>query len=256
MKYWGYLKDRVHFRGIRKRRGRGAGWLFPTLKDGFPSFSGTDLALPNNEVFYRVAKPVVEAGRTLLKYDRLYVLWQAARNVYRMRLAAAEVGSYRGGSAYFLASALKALAGVEIPLHAFDTFEGHPPKTDPKIDPVHKPGMFSDTSYEDVKAYLSPFTRLEIHKGEFSDSIQSLRETTFGLAHIDVDIYRSTRDCLEYFGARLAPNGIIVIDDYGAEKCPGVQRAVSEYLQREDRFQVWHMRTEQVILVKKTFEGA
>lgn len=251
MKYWDYFRGHVRLGAARKKRNRGRDWVDePTVDNGFPSFSGTDPALPNNALFYQVVKPVVEARRTLLKYDRLYVLWQAARNVHHMQLAAAEVGSYRGGSAYFLASALRVLAGAELPVHVFDTFEGHPPKTHPEFDPVHKPGMFSETSYEDVKKYLSAFTRVEIHKGEFSCSVQSLPNMRFGLAHIDVDLYRSTLDCLEYFGARLAPGGVIVVDDYGAEKCPGVQKAVSEYLPREDRFQVWHMRTEQVVLVK------
>jgi O-methyltransferase len=203
-----------------------------------------------DDSFYRLARPVLEAGRTLLKHDRLYVLWLAARNVYHMELAAAEVGSYRGGSAYFLASAFRAMAGKELPLHVFDTFEGHPEKADPEFDPVHKPGMFSDTDYEEVKAYLERFTQVEIHKGEFSESVNSLPDKAFGLVHIDVDIYRSTLDCLDYFGARLASGGVMVVDDYGSAKCPGVNSAISEYLRRENRFQVWQMQTEQLVLVK------
>lgn len=203
-----------------------------------------------NEVFHAAAATVIQAGRTLLKEDRLYVLWQAARNVWRMQLPAAEVGSYRGGSAYFLASAFKALTGDEFPLHVFDTFEGHPARIVPEADPFHKQGMFGDTDYEAVKSYLSPFARLELHRGEFSESVKSLPDMAFGLAHIDVDIYEPTLDCLRYFGARLPPGGVMVVDDYGAPKCRGVYQAVTEYLQEEADFQGWHMRTEQIVLVK------
>lgn len=210
-----------------------------------------DFDIQDEESFYDIAKSVVESGRTLLKYDRLYVLWQAARNIYHMQLAAAEVGSFRGGSAYFIASALKALASQELPVHVFDTFEGHPQKTHSKFDPVHKPGFFSDVDYEAVKAYLSPFAQLKIHKGEFFETAKTLEDMTFGLVHIDVDIYRSTLDCLEYFGPRLASGGVIVVDDYGAPSCPGVERAIEEYLRGEKKFFIWCMNTKQVVLVKK-----
>lgn len=212
--------------------------------------TGDEFGAVENELFLATAKAVIGDGRTLLKEDRLYVLWQAARNVCRMRLPVAEIGSYRGGSAYFLASAFKTLTGEELPLHVIDTFEGHPAKVSTIADPFHKQGMFGDTDYEAVKSYLSPFSRLQIHQGEFSEAARSLPEMTFGLVHIDVDIYQSTVDCLEYFGARLAPGGVMVVDDYGAPKCQGVYQAVTEFLKQEIKFQGWHMRTEQIVLVR------
>jgi hypothetical protein len=111
--------------------------------------------------------------------------------------------------------------------------------------------MFNNTSYEEVKEYLTPFSLLKIYKGEFSQSVKELPETNFALVHIDVDIYQTTLDCLEYFGKRLVLGGLIVIDDYGAKKCPGVVRAVQEYLENNNGFLVWNLQTEQLILSKK-----
>jgi predicted O-methyltransferase YrrM len=208
------------------------------------------------ESFCSVAKPVKESGRTLLDYDRLYMLWHAVNYAllhvpeYKNRmkpLPAAEIGSYKGGSAYFLASALKAQLGTEAPMHIFDTFEGHPARLT-KADPFHVEGGFGDTNFDEVKAYLSPFKLLEIHKGDVAESIKTLPEMKYGLVHIDVDTYLATLDCLNYFGARLSAGGVMVMDDFNAPNCPGVKKAVTEYLQKNKKIKTGFVQTEQLIL--------
>jgi cephalosporin hydroxylase len=87
---------------------------------------GSQLAYRPRHAFFELADRVVSDERTLLRYDRLYVLWQAAANVKSVPGAVAEIGSYRGGSAFFIASAVIHHAGAEVPMHVFDTFEGHP----------------------------------------------------------------------------------------------------------------------------------
>jgi hypothetical protein len=203
--------------------------------------------------FHALASRVIADGRTYLAQDRLYVLWQAVRNVHPLRLSVAEVGSYRGGSAFFLAKALQLLAGEEAPVHIFDTFEGHPNKISPEFDSYYNrtPGKFADTDYDSVKAYLGEFNLLEIHKGEFSETIKTLPEMRFSLVHSDVDIYQSTSDCLDYFGPRVASGGMIIVDDYGVPTCPGVNRAVTEYLRSTGAFYALHPLTEQLILLKR-----
>jgi hypothetical protein len=204
-----------------------------------------------NPAFFELADPVMKSQRTLLGYDRLYVLWQVVRNVADIPGSVAEVGSFRGGSAHFIASALASLAGGEVPMHVFDTFEGHPEKAITDKDPFHVPGQFSETSADDVRAYLSAFTTLQIHQGDVADSLPRLDESAYRLVHIDTDLYKPTILCLEYFGDRLSTGGVIVVDDYGQKKCPGVPKAVSEYLERHQGFQAWDMRTEQLALVKR-----
>jgi O-methyltransferase len=206
---------------------------------------------PHND-FFALADEVVADERTLLGYDRLYVLWQAARNVADLPGAVAEIGSYRGGSAHFLAKSFIKFTGSEVPFHIFDTFEGHPAAAITDNDAFHTPGQFgSGTSYECVRALLAPFAQLTIHQGDVSDSLPHLADDTYRLVHIDTDLYQPTGACLEYFGPRVCSGGVIVVDDYGAPKCVGVPKAVDEYLARVDQFQAWDTRTDQLLLIKR-----
>ncbi len=207
-------------------------------------------ALDEND-FSALAKKVEADGRTYLANDRLFTIWMAVRNVYdQMDLAAAEVGSFRGGSAYFIASAFRHFSGREHTFHIIDTFEGHPDKITPSLDGSHVLGKFADTNYGDVKSYLGEFGSLVVHKGEFSETIKSFPDLIYSLVHIDVDIYESTKDCLNYFGPRLGHGGVIIVDDYGAPSCSGVEKAVKEFLENVSGFQAWHPLTEQLVLIK------
>jgi O-methyltransferase len=217
--------------------------------------AGSKQSSPRDKIagdeFRKTAREVSRAGRTLLGEDRLWILWQAARNVGPLGLPAAEVGSYRGGSAFLIARAFELLQGASVPVEVIDTFEGHT-SSDPTAHdhPIHTPGHFGDTSFEDVREYLSRFSALTVRKGAFADISPQLNHPTYGFIHLDVDLYQPTRAGLEYFGPRMAVGGVIVLDDYGARKCPGIQRAAEEFLGGRADFQPWHANTEQLILVR------
>lgn len=207
--------------------------------------------------FLAVAETAVEEGRTMLGYDRLFTLWQAARNVAALKdpgLAVAEVGTYRGGGALLIASALRQLSDREWDLHVLDTFEGHLPDTLTERDTGQRPGKFSDTSERDVTKWLRQrLDRVEIHPGDASQTVGHLPERRWGLVHLDVDLYQPTLDCLRYFGERMPAGAIVVLDDFGAESCPGIEEAYAAYAEeRPSVFQVWSFGTEQLVLVRTT----
>ena len=158
-----------------------------------------------NAEFLHAARQVTGDGRTLLTLPRLYTLWNAARNAPAEGCQFAEVGSYRGGSAAFLATALRA-AGQNAELHVIDTFEGHPAhKVSEEEDPGHEAGRFGDALVDDVRAYLARFSEVAVHHGEFTAVTNELpSDAPYGLVHVDVDIYTSTLECLEYFAPRMA----------------------------------------------------
>jgi O-methyltransferase len=216
------------------------------------SYRGGKDALPfrPNDAFFELADFVMRKKRTLLGYDRLYVFWQAVSNLTGVPGAAAEIGSYRGGSAYFIANAFTQFTGGEVPMHVFDTFEGHPADAVTEHDPFQTAGRFQRTTYDRVRKFLRPFAQLQIHKGDVLQMLPGLAESVYRLVHIDTDLYEPTVACLDYFGGRMSPGGVIVLDDYASRKCPGVPKALSEYT-RIDQFQVWDMRTEQVMLIKR-----
>ena len=55
----------------------------------------------------------------------------------------------------------------------------------------------------------------------------------YGLVHLDADQYWTTRQSLEFFYPRLESSGVIILDDYGWSNCPGVKRALDEFVSQE-----------------------
>lgn len=183
--------------------------------------------------------------------SRLHVLWQCVRHTLNVAGAVAEIGVFRGGSSYFLALAYDKLGSKPVALHAIDTFEGHAPGTISAADSYHAEGMFADTSYQAVCDYLSGFDFVRVHQGEFSAVAPKLDDSRYRLVHIDTDLYQSTLDCLAYFLPKLNAGGIFIIDDYLGKKCPGVTRAVHEFLDQHPEFEFWYFQTEQIVLVHR-----
>jgi hypothetical protein len=188
----------------------------------------------------------------MLARKRLWTLWQCVGNVAPLEGAAAEVGAYQGGSAYFIAASFSARVGREVPLEVVDTVSGHPPdKLTDHDSPIHAdPTKFASTSYESVVDYLSPFEQVTVHEGDFSSIAPQLPDRSYRLVHVDVDLYVPALECLRYFGPRLVQGGIVVLDDYGKPSCPGIRRAAEEYL-ADGGFQTWNPLTRQLVLVKR-----
>ncbi len=193
-----------------------------------------------NKLFRGAADAALRDGRTKHYYDRLYHLFQAVENAARTAsperpLRVVEVGAWKGGTSYFIASLLERLAGGRAKMYSIDTFEGHSAEDLPqgREGKRHVPGLFSDTSFEDVKAYLSRFSFVEVIKGRIQDVAPALPSEPFHFVHLDTDITEPTKFSLEFFGARMAPGGIILVDDYGFfETSPGIEIAVEEYVGR------------------------
>ena len=195
-----------------------------------------------NEPFYALAKTVRDHKRTYLYYDRLNTLYQALENIARNMsgsspLHMAEVGVFRGGGSYFIASAAEALLPGLCRLYSVDTFEGHSEHDLPGcgLDADHQAKGFDRTDYEQVKEYLSVFPFVTVLKNRVQDCAAQLAEHAFALVHLDMDIYMPTLFALEFFEERMLPQGIIVVDDYNFLTCPGAKQAVDEYVAQTKR---------------------
>ncbi len=175
----------------------------------------------------RLLKHARGAGlETLLCYRRLAMLVAAAEHGANLEGSAVEFGTFRGGSAGVLAQVLKPTGKI---LHVLDSFEGLPPPTD--RDNYHKTGDFNDTAFEVVRdGLLKISSAVRVHRGYFDVTLDAIREERFCVAHIDVDLYESVRECLEFTYPRMAPGGIILLDDYGARTCLGAKAATDEFL--------------------------
>lgn len=201
------------------------------------------------EGFGQLAAKIREQKRTYLHLDRLYTLWQGIMTLPADAAAVAEVGAYKGGSARFVAEAMR-LAGRELPFYVADTFEGHV-EVDDTVDTKHKVArQFMVTSAERVARYLRDCASVQLLVGDIRETSAAMQhETRFGLVHIDVDVYPITRFCLEFFAGRLVHGALVVVDDYGAITCPGAKHAVDEFVAANPRFRMLHLLTGQAVLI-------
>lgn len=183
-------------------------------------------------------------GHTLVDDVRCFILYQLGRQAASIPGDVAEVGVYKGGTAMLLS---RTFAATGKDVHLFDTFLGMPP-TDPEKD-LHRAGDFSDTSLDAVKDYLSEFDNVKFYPGRFPDTAAGLRDNRFAMTHIDVDIYQSVNDCMEFFYPRLAPGGIMVFDDYGFVTCPGAKQAVDEFFAEKPEWPCY-LPTGQCVVIK------
>jgi O-methyltransferase len=198
--------------------------------------------------FGEVAARVLHDGRTYLNVDRLYTLWQVVESMPSPARAVAEVGVYRGGSAWFVAEALRR-AKKDVPFYVCDTFQGHV-EVDERIDGLHRPGaQFTRVKAEKVVRYLREFPFVRVEVGDIRDTAPAFAaERAFGFVHLDVDVYPIMRFCLDFFGPRLVSGGVIVADDYGTTTCEGVKKAVDEFAASHPGFRIFHLLTGQALL--------
>lgn len=202
-------------------------------------------------IFEELATDVIKQGRSFLDIARLHVLYQVLWNVRKLDGSLCEVGVFRGGGSYFIAStAQKLFNNRPFKMFSVDTFEGHPYDIESQYDGRHVAGKFSATSYDDVKQYLSVFPEVRVLKGRFQDRVDVLREENFSMVHLDMDIYSGTKDGLIFFHERLLQGGIIIVDDYANTACHGVFQAVEEFIENHDEYSRFHLITGQCLLVR------
>jgi len=157
-----------------------------------------------------------------------YHVFSIAQSQSRIEGEMAEVGVYQGGSAKLICEAKKGKN-----LHLFDTFEGLPEVShqDTHFGTKYwKTGEFSNTNLENVKKYLSKYTEVKFYKGKFPETANPIKEIKFSFVHLDVDLYQSTIDCLNFFFPRMVIGGVILTHDYHTA---GVKRAFEEFFQHK-----------------------
>jgi O-methyltransferase len=153
-----------------------------------------------------------------------------------------EIGVWRGGTGALIAQQAKAsgiherVAGVV--------------KASTK-DSDHRGGEHADTSAQIVASLLDSLSlgNAVIVEGIFPErTASSIEDTSFRFCHIDVDAYRSAKDCVDWLWPRLTVGGIIVCDDFGCEHCDGIARYVEEQLPERDRLIVQNLNGHAVVI--------
>ncbi len=204
-----------------------------------------------DEAFMKIYSQI--KNNTLVDIYRCYELWQLVEQVHTLNRTAAilEVGVWRGGTAGIMAQQLFNLNSTAT-LYLADTFAGVAKAG--ANDSFYTGGEHSDTSeqiVEDVLKNKSQYPHYSILKGIFpEDTEQKIPATeVFGLCHIDVDVYTSAKDILEWVWNKLIPGGVVVFDDYGFHTCTGVTKLVEEYRNYPDR-QIIHNLNGHALMIK------
>jgi O-methyltransferase len=194
----------------------------------------------NGDSDFEAAYEAIQSHTLVDKY-RCYELWSLVDMVRARSGHLIEIGVWRGGTGALIAKRAL-LSGITDPVFLCDTFSGVV-KASP-MDATYVGGEHSDTSEHHVEILLQ---RLElpnarILKGVFPDqSASALENLKFRFCHIDVDVYRSAKDIVEWIWQKLDIGGVIVFDDYGFDTTPGITRFVDEQRKLHDRMIVYNL---------------
>jgi len=144
---------------------------------------------------------------------RMHVLAWALQTALRRDGAILEFGTFRGFKFRFLMDYLGA-ALADRPVFLFDTFEG--------IDPDQADGS-PITPDEHRKAHLHAFVthrfsdceNVTIVRGSAPASLAQVEIGRVAFLHLDMNSWKAEIGVLERLWDRIAPGGVIVLDDFG-----------------------------------------
>jgi O-methyltransferase len=145
-----------------------------------------------------------------------------------------EVGTWRGGTGCLLARRAQQLQ-MPATVYLCDTFEG---VVKTGAADSYRGGEHADTSIPIVqecgtKLGLSNF---RILRGIFPEATGSeIADHRFRFCHIDVDVYQSGKDVLDWVWPRLSIGGVVVFDDFGFSSTRGIATLVHEEEGASDR---------------------
>jgi Macrocin-O-methyltransferase (TylF) len=145
-----------------------------------------------------------------------------------------EFGGYCGGLSFFLGLCIRDL-GLAKRVIMLDSFQGLP-QTDGALDGPFERGMMVSDLQSVVRARtaLQLDDVVEIRAGWFEDTLPRMPPAArFCLAHLDADVYASTKSALRYLLPRLVPGGAVVLDDCLFFGATGVLRAACEEIGAE-----------------------
>ena len=187
----------------------------------------------------------LSGGRTIVDENNLANIFMLIK-LFVPRLSfghIAEFGSFKGGSAIFMALlAQKFLPNAQI--LAFDTFSGMP-LTDKAVD-LHNAGDFQGVDLPELRQYVEEIGLRNLHfvQGKFEDTapkvVQEIQR--FALCHIDCDIRSAIQSAYDTTRPYMVPGGYWVFDDPLKPTCLGATEAVEDLLIRRDLLnaeQVW-----------------
>jgi hypothetical protein len=171
---------------------------------------------------------------TLLMQAQVRSIFDRLVEVRRLPGDCIEFGGFRGGLSLFLALCIREL-GLGKRVFMLDSFQGLP-QTDAALDGPFKRGMMvSDLqAVLRLRAAFGLDALVEVRAGWFDDTLGQMPPAAqFCLAHLDADVYGSTKTALQYVVPRLVDGAAVVLDDFLFFGATGVIQATEEVLGKD-----------------------
>jgi O-methyltransferase len=153
-------------------------------------------------------------------HDRKYALKELLKLTRHIGGHFAECGVYTGGSAHLMCREATT-QGRRV--HLFDSFEGlsEPGPSDGQY--WHAGGLA--VSEGAVTQALEDWECFDLFKGWIPEGFKQVEGMRYAFVHLDLDLEAPTSDSLAFFLPRMESGGVILLDDYGFDSCPGVKKA-------------------------------
>jgi O-methyltransferase len=208
---------------------------FPRFEGPYERFQIKGLYAPwiEDQEFVQLF-PKIQTHSMVDRY-RCYELWDLVRQSAKLKGALLEIGLWRGGTGALIAKQAM-LSGILDPVYLCDTFQGVVKASEK--DEEYKGGEHSDTTEDIVQNLVQKLflKNVQILKGIFpEDTGSKISAQKIRFCHIDVDVYNSARDIVDWVWPRLVPGGILVFDDYGFPTTTGIRDFVNERTDEKDR---------------------
>lgn len=166
--------------------------------------------------------------------EGLTVVWRELENVLKAGTPGdiVEFGCYAGTTSLFVRRLLNQHKSQKS-FHVYDSFDGLPEKTayDSNAAGIDfSAGKLYVSKADFAKVFKAAGLQLPItHKCWFSDLTPKDVPKQLAFAFLDGDFYRSILDPLKLTWPVLDENGVLLVDDFGRETLPGVERAIQDY---------------------------
>ena len=183
--------------------------------------------------------------------EEAYTLYSSVKAVSDIPGAIAEFGVYKGATAHLICEIKK-----NKPLYLFDTFQGMPNEKISTQDRWRR-DTHKDTALSTVQNYLKDFDDVHFIPGTFPESVagdSKISDLQFSFVNLDVDLYESTLEALNFFYPRLNVGGRLVSHNYNLKftdggDTPGVKEAFDNYFANQPHIVVEIAET-QCLVVK------
>lgn len=188
-------------------------------------------------------------SHTLVDKYRCFELWSLVEQSKKTDGELIEIGVWKGGTGTLIAKKAQ-LCGIVDHVYLCDTFSGVVKNSE--NDSTYKGGEHADTTRQAVESLLDDLelTNVTILEGIFPEqTAHFIKGSKFRFCHIDVDVYQSAKDIIEWIWQKISIGGIIVYDDYGFQSCDGITKYVEEQIHNPDRI-VFHNLNGHAVIIK------